>query len=435
MDRSCPATYGRYRGGAMAHQYVFTMHRLSKVHPPDKTVLKDITLAFLPGAKIGVLGHNGSGKSTLLRIMAGRRHRGPGRRAARPRRDGRAARAGAAARPGQGRARQRRGRRRGDPRAARPLQRARGQLLGRHRRRVRRPAGEDRRRRRLEPRHERRVRDGRAASAARRRRRRRRCPAASAAASRSAGCSSARPTCCSSTSPPTTSTPSRSPGSNATWPSTRAPSSPSPTTATSSTTSRAGSSSSTAGAGSRYEGNYSSWLEQKQARLAQEQRSEKARQRTIAAELEWVRQNPHGRQTKQKARLRNFEALVAEERNVKLDEVQIHIPTSTHLGTSGRRGRGPAQGLRRQPAHRGPVASRCRPAGSSASSAPNGAGKTTLFRMITGQEQPDAGTLRIGETVQMAYVDQSRDALDPTTHGLGGDLRTAWSRSRSATAG
>src|SRR6476659_3051644 len=81
-----------------------------------------------------------------------------------------------------------------------------------------------------------------------------------------------------------------------------------------------------------YEGNYSSWLEQKQARLAQEERGERARQRTIAAELDWVRQNPRGRQAKQKARLRNFDALVAQERNVKLDEVQIHIPTSTHLG-------------------------------------------------------------------------------------------------------
>src|SRR5437660_1355695 len=86
------------------------------------------------------------------------------------------------------------------------------------------------------------------------------------------------------------------------------------------------------GRGIPYEGNYSSWLEQKQARLAQEEKSEKARQRTIAAELEWVRQNPKGRQTKQKARLNNYEALVAQERNVKLDEVQIHIPPGPRLG-------------------------------------------------------------------------------------------------------
>src|SRR5512134_2181498 len=86
------------------------------------------------------------------------------------------------------------------------------------------------------------------------------------------------------------------------------------------------------GRGLPYEGNYSSWLEQKQARLQLEEKTEKARQRTIAAELDWVRQNPKGRQRKQKARLQNFEALVAQERNVKLDEVQIHIPTATHLG-------------------------------------------------------------------------------------------------------
>ena len=267
---------------------------------------------------------------------------------ARARRDRRPARAGAAARREQGRARQRRGRRRRDARAARPLQRAGGQLLRRDGRRVRRAAGADRRRRRLEPRH--------ATSSTRWTR----CacrrptptspssPAASAAASRCAGCCSARPTCCCSTSRPTTSTPSRSRGSSATSPSTRAPSSPSPTIATSSTTSPAGSSSSTAARGIPYEGNYSSWLEQKQKRLAQEEKHEKARQRTIAAELEWVRQNPKGRQTKQKARLQNYEALVAQERNVKLDEVQIHIPTGDAPGRRRRRGRGPAQGLRRQ---------------------------------------------------------------------------------------
>ena len=160
-----------------------------------------------------------------------------------------------------------------------------------------------------------------------------------------------------------------------------------------------------------YEGNYSSWLEQKQKRLAQEEKTEKARQRTIAAELEWVRQNPKGRQTKQKARLQNFEALVAQERNVKLDEVQIHIPTSTHLGNvvveaeNLRKGFGDNLLIE-------DLSFSLPPGGIVGIIGANGAGKTTLFRMITGQEQPDAGTLRIGETVQMAYVDQSRDALD-----------------------
>jgi len=166
------------------------------------------------------------------------------------------------------------------------------------------------------------------------------------------------------------------------------------------------------GRGIPYEGNYSSWLEQKQQRMAQEERTEKARQRTIAAELEWVRQNPRGRQTKQKARLANFEALVAQERNVKLDEVQIHIPTATHLGSLVVE----AEGLRKGFGDKLLIEdlSFSLPRGGIVGViGPNGAGKTTLFRMITGQEQPDAGTLRIGETVQMAYVDQSRDALDP----------------------
>ena len=166
------------------------------------------------------------------------------------------------------------------------------------------------------------------------------------------------------------------------------------------------------GRGIPYEGNYSSWLEQKQARLAHEEKGEKARQRTIAAELDWVRQNPKGRQRKQKARLQNFEALVAQERNAKLDDVQIHIPTATHLGDVVVE----AEGLRKGFGDRLLIddLSFSLPRGGIVGViGPNGAGKTTLFRMITGGEQPDAGTLRVGDTVQMAYVDQSRDALDP----------------------
>src|SRR5919198_500688 len=166
------------------------------------------------------------------------------------------------------------------------------------------------------------------------------------------------------------------------------------------------------GRGIPYEGNYSSWLEQKQARLAQEERQEKARQRTIAAELDWVRQNPKGRQTKQKARLANFEALVAQERNVKLDEVQIHIPAGPRLGDVVVQ----AEHLRKGFGDRLLIddLSFSLPRGGIVGViGPNGAGKTTLFRMITGQEQPDAGELKIGPTVQLAYVDQSRETLDP----------------------
>jgi ATP-binding cassette ChvD family protein len=165
------------------------------------------------------------------------------------------------------------------------------------------------------------------------------------------------------------------------------------------------------GRGIPYEGNYSSWLEQKQARLAAEARAEKGRARTIAAELEWVRTNPKGRRTKSKARLARYEQLIAEERNVKLDEVQIHIPPGPRLGENVLR----ASGLRKGFGERlliEDLSFDLPRAGIVGVIGPNGAGKTTLFRMITGEEEPDEGTLELGETVQLAYVDQSRDALD-----------------------
>ena len=165
------------------------------------------------------------------------------------------------------------------------------------------------------------------------------------------------------------------------------------------------------GKGIPYRGNYSSWLEQKQARLAGQERAEKGRERTIAAELEWVRTNPKGRRTKSKARLARYEQLVAEERNVKLDEVQIHIPPGPRLGervltaTELRKGFGDRL-LIDELSFDLPRAGIVGVVGA------NGAGKTTLFRMITGEESPDGGTLELGETVALAYVDQSRDALD-----------------------
>jgi energy-dependent translational throttle protein EttA len=166
------------------------------------------------------------------------------------------------------------------------------------------------------------------------------------------------------------------------------------------------------GSGIPYEGNYSSWLEQKQQRLQQEERSEKARQRTIAAELDWVRQNPKGRQTKQKARLRNYEALVAEERNAKLDQVQIHIPAGPRLGEVVVEAENLRKGFGDRLLIEDLTFSLPR-GGIVGVIGANGAGKTTLFRMITGDEQPDGGALRVGETVELAYVDQSRDALAP----------------------
>jgi len=165
------------------------------------------------------------------------------------------------------------------------------------------------------------------------------------------------------------------------------------------------------GKGIPYEGNYSSWLEQKQARLQQEEKGEKNRQKAIAEELEWVRQNPKGRQKKQKARLNNYEELVAAERQVKLDQVQIHIPAGPRLGDLVVE----AEGLRKGFGDKLLIEdlSFSLPRGGIVGViGANGAGKTTLFRMITGQEQPDSGALRIGDTVELAYVDQSRDALD-----------------------
>ena len=166
------------------------------------------------------------------------------------------------------------------------------------------------------------------------------------------------------------------------------------------------------GRGIPYEGNYSSWLEQKQARLEREERGEKARRRTIAAELEWVRTNPKGRRTRSKARLARYEALVAEEREVKLDDVQIHIPPGPRLGERVLT----ATGLRKGFDERlliEELSFDLPRAGIVGVIGPNGAGKTTLFRMIVGEEEPDGGSLELGESVKLAYVDQSRDALDP----------------------
>jgi ATP-binding cassette ChvD family protein len=160
-----------------------------------------------------------------------------------------------------------------------------------------------------------------------------------------------------------------------------------------------------------YEGNYSSWLEQKQKRMSLEEKTDKARQKTIDSELEWVRQNAKGRRKKAKARLNNYESLLAEDRNVKLDQVQIHIPAGPRLGDLVVE----AEGLRKGFGDRlliDDLSFKLPRGGIVGVIGPNGAGKTTLFRMITGHEQPDGGTLRVGDTVELAYVDQSRDALD-----------------------
>jgi sulfate-transporting ATPase len=166
------------------------------------------------------------------------------------------------------------------------------------------------------------------------------------------------------------------------------------------------------GRGIPYEGNYTGWLEQKQRRLAQEQRTEDARKRTIDKELEWVRMNASARRAKPKARLNQYEALLAEDRNVKLDDVQIHIPAGPRLGGLVVEAQGVSKAYGEKILFEN-LSFSLPPAAIVGVIGPNGAGKTTLMKMITGEVQPDAGTFTVGETVKLAYVDQSRDALDP----------------------
>ncbi|XYH99996.1 energy-dependent translational throttle protein EttA [Sorangium sp. So ce1128] len=169
------------------------------------------------------------------------------------------------------------------------------------------------------------------------------------------------------------------------------------------------------GAGIPYEGNYTGWLEQKKKRLELEQKQESARKRTLERELEWVRMAPRARQAKSKARLAAYESLLAEDRSKKVEENEIHIPAGNRLGNVVVE----AEHLRKGYGDRVLVEDLTfsLPRGGIVGViGPNGAGKTTLFRMIMGQEKPDSGALRIGETVELAYVDQSRDALNPNNN-------------------
>jgi len=165
------------------------------------------------------------------------------------------------------------------------------------------------------------------------------------------------------------------------------------------------------GHGIPYQGNYSGWLEQKQKRLEQEGRAEDARHRVLARELEWVRSAPRARQAKSKARLQAYEQLLEQQHEAHGEAARIHIPPGPRLGNVVIE----ASGLSKAFHEKLLIDSldfRLPPGGIVGVVGPNGAGKTTLFRMLTGQEKPDRGELRIGETVKMAYVDQSRDALD-----------------------
>ncbi|MFL5109379.1 MAG: energy-dependent translational throttle protein EttA, partial [Microvirga sp.] len=165
------------------------------------------------------------------------------------------------------------------------------------------------------------------------------------------------------------------------------------------------------GRGIPYEGNYSSWLEQKQKRLAQEGREEESRQRTIAREQEWVKASPKARQAKSKARIQRYEDLVAKAAEKGPTTAQIVIPIAERLGQNVIEFEGLKKGFADKLLIDG-LSFKLPPGGIVGVIGPNGAGKTTLFRMITGQDEPDAGEIRVGETVQLGYVDQSRDTLD-----------------------
>jgi sulfate-transporting ATPase len=164
------------------------------------------------------------------------------------------------------------------------------------------------------------------------------------------------------------------------------------------------------GHGIPYEGNYSGWLEQKQARLAQEGRQEEARQRTLERELEWVRQSPRARQAKSKARLQAYEELVAQSREKAPDNAQMVLPPGPRLGDLVVEATGVAKAFGDRLLIEA-LDFRLPPGGIVGIIGPNGAGKTTLFRMMTGAEAADAGQFRVGETVKLGYVDQSRDTL------------------------
>ena len=171
------------------------------------------------------------------------------------------------------------------------------------------------------------------------------------------------------------------------------------------------------GRGIPYEGNYSSWLEQKAKRLEQEEREDKARRKTLERELEWIRQSPRARQAKQKARINAYEELAGQSEREKLSRAQIIIPNGPRLGSMVIEAKELSKHLGDKQLIEG-LSFALPPGGIVGVIGPNGAGKTTLFRMLTGQERPDTGEIVYGDTVELAYVDQSRDSLDPE--------RTVW---------
>ena len=405
----------------MPAEFIYTTYKLSRHYPPDRTVLEDISISFYPGAKIGVIGANGAGKSSLLRIMAGLDDGFNGEARLTPGfsvgylsqepqldptktvkenvLDGVREVHGLIEQYNAVMAKW------SDPDADYEAVGAEQAALED---KINAVGAWDIERNveiamdalRCPPDDA----DGR-----------RRSPAARSGASRCAGCCCSTRTCCCSTSRPTTSTPSRSSGSS-------------------------GSSRNTAGTvvavthdryfldnvaqwileldrgrGIPFAGNYSSWLEQKLERMSREQKQVDARQRTLARELEWVRMGAKARQAKGKARLGAYEKLLeeAQRRARRRSSASWRSPSRPGRGWASRssRSRDCARATAIVLLIEDLTFSLPR-AGIVGIIGPNGAGKTTLFRMLVGQEAPDAGTIEIGDTVKLSYVDQSRDDLD-----------------------
>ena len=181
------------------------------------------------------------------------------------------------------------------------------------------------------------------------------------------------------------------------------------------------------GRGIPYQGNYSGWLEQKQARLAVEEKTASAHQRTLQRELEWVRSSAKARHSKSKARLQNYERLLADEEDVRLDRVEIHIPAGPRLGDLVIEANNVAKGFGDRLLVEDLTFS-LPPAGIVGVVGPNGAGKTTLFRMIAGQEEPDSGELKVGDTVELGLRRPVARRPRSQEHGVEGDLRRAGHR-------
>ena len=408
----------------MSEQYVFTMYRLSKVHPPDRVVLKDISLSFLPGAKIGVLGANGAGKSTLLRIMAGREQPSTGRAELAP-----GATVGLLPQePELDDAKDVRGNVEDGVADTKALL-ARFEEIGM---RLGEEMGADEMEALLAEYQE--VQDeierrnawdlDRSIEVAMEALR---VPPGDQDVATLSGGERRRVALCRLllSAPdlllldePTNHLDAES----VAWLERHLEEYAGTVVAV--THDRYFLDNVAGwileldrGQGIPWRGNYSSWLEQKRQRLANEEKAESARQRTLARELEWVRSSPRARQAKSKARLANYQRLLEEEGRQRAGAVEIRIPAAPRLGDVVLE----AEGLRKGYGDRllmDDVAFSLPPGGIVGVIGPNGAGKTTLFRMIAGEEEPDAGTLRLGDTVQLAYVDQSRADLDPS--------RTVW---------